>query len=88
MSHGLRDRAYIVTGASKGFGLAIARRLVEQGARVGIIGRNQEAVDDAVAQIGIEHTHGAACDVGSSEQVREVFAKLKSHFGRLDGSGQ
>ena len=85
MSPGLRDRVYIVTGSSKGFGLAIARRLVEQGARVGIIGRNQETVDDTVAQIGMEHSHGAACDVGSSEQVCEVFAKLKSHFGRLDG---
>ena len=85
MSDGLRDRVYIVTGGSKGFGLAIARRLVEHGARVAVISRNQAALDEAVTQIGADDTLGLACDVASSEQVQAVFAQVKGHFGRLDG---
>lgn len=42
----------IVTGASRGIGLAIAERLVADGARVVITARNQEALDEAVAYLG------------------------------------
>ena len=45
-------RTAIVTGASRGIGLAIARRLVTNGARVVVTGRKQPALDEAVAQLG------------------------------------
>ena len=85
MSRDLDGRAYIVTGGSRGFGLAITKHLVEHGAKVGLISRNQAGLDQAVAEIGTDHAFGVACDVGSSEQIRGVFATIKEHFGRLDG---
>lgn len=85
MSGVLDGRVCIVTGGSRGFGLAITRQLVEQGAKVGLISRNQEALDQAVAEIGTDHAFGVACDVGSSAQIRGVFETIKEHFGQLDG---
>ncbi len=85
MSLDLDGRACIVTGGSRGFGLAITKRLVEHGAKVGLISRNQASLDQAVAEIGTDHAFGVACDVGSSEQIRSVFETIREHFGRLDG---
>jgi len=85
MSDPLEGRVYIVTGGSRGFGLAIAKRLVEHGAKVGLTSRNQAGLDRAVAEIGSDHAFGAVCDVGAREQVRAVFHGIKAHFGRLDG---
>lgn len=85
MSKSLQDRVYIVTGGSRGFGLAIAKNLVAQGARVGLLSRSQEALDQAVNDIGAEHAIGIATDVGARADVAAAFASIKSHFGRLDG---
>ena len=85
MNGPLRGRAYIVTGGSRGFGLAITKRLVDHGARVGLVSRNQAGLDRVVAEIGADHAFGVACDVGSAGQVREVFDTVRQHFGRLDG---
>jgi len=48
----LEGKAAIVTGASRGIGLAIAHRLVAEGARVCITARNQDALDEAVSELG------------------------------------
>jgi NAD(P)-dependent dehydrogenase (short-subunit alcohol dehydrogenase family) len=85
MSSALHDRVYIVTGASRGFGLAIAKNLVEHGARVGLISRNQSGLQRAVAEIGTDHAFGVAADVGSRTAVHAAFATIKAHFQRLDG---
>ncbi len=85
MSSDLHNRVYIVTGGSRGFGLAIAKNLVEHGARVGLISRSQSGLDQAVAEIGADHAFGVAADVGSRTEVRSAFAAIKTHFQRLDG---
>ena len=85
MSFDLQNKVYIVTGGSRGFGLAIAKNLVEQGARVGLVSRNQSSLDAVVADIGEEHVLGVAADVSSSTAVRAAFESIKAHFGRLDG---
>lgn len=85
MSTELENNVYIVTGGSRGFGLAIAKSLVEHGARVGLISRNQSGLDQAVAEIGADHALGAAADVGSRSSVSIAFEKIQTHFGRLDG---
>ncbi|HQH07572.1 MAG TPA: SDR family NAD(P)-dependent oxidoreductase, partial [Phycicoccus sp.] len=48
----LTDRTAIVTGASRGIGLVIAQRLVDDGARVVITARKPEALEEAVAELG------------------------------------
>jgi len=85
MSSDLHNRVYIVTGGSRGFGLAIAKNLVQHGARVGLISRSQSGLDQAVAEIGTDHAFGVAADVGSRTEVRTAFAAIKTHFQRLDG---
>lgn len=85
MSTGLKGRVYIITGGSRGFGLGIAKTLVEQGARVGLISRSQAGVDHAVAELGAEHAYGAAADVGSRTSISAAFDAIKSRFGQLDG---
>ncbi len=85
MSAALTGRVYLVTGGSKGFGLAIARSLVSQGARVGLLGRNEDSLAQAVAELGDENAISVAADVAKKSQVSAAFYHIKNHFGRLDG---
>jgi NAD(P)-dependent dehydrogenase (short-subunit alcohol dehydrogenase family) len=66
-------------------GLAIAKSLVAQGGRVGLISRNEVGLEQAVADIGSDHAFGLACDVARREDVSAAFDRIKRHFGRLDG---
>ncbi|MGN9892524.1 SDR family oxidoreductase [Micromonospora sp. L31] len=74
-------RTAIVTGASRGIGLAIAERLVAEGAKVVITARKQEALDQAVAQLGPEHALGIA---GHADHQAEVVARAVDTFGGVD----
>ncbi|NND66993.1 MAG: SDR family oxidoreductase [Halioglobus sp.] len=85
MTTTLEGRVYIVTGGSRGFGLAIAKDLVAHGGRVGLISRNQAGLDKALNEIGTDHAFGVAGDVGHMESITAAFAAIKEHFGRLDG---
>lgn len=85
MSTTLKNRVFIVTGGSKGFGLAIAQSLIAQGARVGLVGRTVDTLDAAVHKLGAEHAFGVAADVAHKEDITAAFAQIKQHFGRLDG---
>lgn len=75
-------RAY-VTGAAQGIGLAIARRLVEGGARVCLTDVNEEQVQAAAAELG-DATFGARCDVRSAEEVEATMTAAAEAFGGLD----
>lgn len=85
MSGDFRGAAYAITGGSKGFGLAIARALVERGARVGLISRSQEGLDRAAAELGDEHAFAVAADVSSRADITRALEVISGHFGRLDG---
>lgn len=82
----LDGKVAIVTGASKGIGEAIARGLAQQGARVVVSSRKQEAVD-ALAQDFIHHglvAKGIAAHMGDMEQVRQLLEKTVEAFGGVD----
>lgn len=79
----LDGRVVVVTGGSQGFGLAIARALVAQGAKVGLVSRNQEALDKAVAGLGNACAHAA--DVADPAAVKQAIDAIGAHFGRIDG---
>ena len=85
MSIDLQDKVFIVTGGSRGFGLAIAKSLVARGARVGLLSRNQEGLDNAVREIGSDHAFGVTSNVAQREDITAAFTQIKQHFGRLDG---
>jgi NAD(P)-dependent dehydrogenase (short-subunit alcohol dehydrogenase family) len=80
-----RGRTAIVTGASRGIGLAIARRLVADGARVVVTGRKQPALDKAVAELGGPAVAlGVAGHADDADHQAKVVASSIETFGSAD----
>lgn len=78
-----KNTVTLVTGASRGIGLAIAQRLVAEGGSVVITGRKQEALDAAVAELG-PAASGVAGHADDAEHRAAVFAHIAERYGRLD----
>lgn len=82
----LKGKVAIVTGSSKGIGLSIARGLAENGAKLVISSRKQDAVE-AIAQefnsAGLEAI-GIACHIGDQEQRKNLVLKTIAEYGRID----
>ncbi len=80
----LAGRHILVTGGGSGLGLAIARRFVELGARVGLIGRSRERLEEAARTIGgAVATHPA--DVRDAAALEAAIASIEDAAGPLDG---
>lgn len=78
-------RVAIVTGASRGIGLGIARRLVDEGARVCITARNAEPLAEAVASLGgAERAIGVAGRADDPEHRADVVRRVSEVFGPVD----
>src|SRR5699024_3623823 len=78
-------RTAIVTGASRGIGLAVAQRLVEEGARVCITARNPEPLQEAVDALGgPEHAIAVPGRADDPEHQDAAIAKTIETFGGLD----
>jgi NAD(P)-dependent dehydrogenase (short-subunit alcohol dehydrogenase family) len=79
-------RAAIVTGASSGIGLAIARVLGEEGLAVTMAARRPEKLDSAVEELGAEglDVHGVAANVEEESEIQKVVATHRERYGRLD----
>ena len=74
----------LVTGGNSGIGLAVARGLVAEGARVVVSGRNVATLDAAVAELG-EAAEGVVADVSSLAGIDHVMAAVRAFGGgRLD----
>jgi NAD(P)-dependent dehydrogenase (short-subunit alcohol dehydrogenase family) len=75
----------IVTGGSRGIGLAIAERLVSEGARVVITGRNEDTLSDAVTQLGGPgRAHASAGKADNSEHQATTVRQAIEVFGSAD----
>lgn len=81
----LNGRVIAVTGGSKGFGLAIATALVEQGACVALLARRESELQAAVAKLGADKAAAFVADAADPDALKQAFAALGTHFGRLDG---
>jgi NAD(P)-dependent dehydrogenase (short-subunit alcohol dehydrogenase family) len=82
---GLADKVAVVTGASRGIGLGIAQRLVEEGAKVCVTARKPEALEEAVAALGgAEHAIGIAGRADDPEHQDDVVRRTIETFGSLD----
>jgi NAD(P)-dependent dehydrogenase (short-subunit alcohol dehydrogenase family) len=80
-----QNKVAIVTGASRGIGFAIARRLVDDGARVVITARKPEALAEAVEALGGRaHALAFAGHADDATHQAEVVAAALDTFGRLD----
>ena len=82
---GLSGRTAVVTGASRGIGLGIARRLVDEGARVVVTARKADALAAAVEQLGgPDHAMGVSGHADDGDHQAEVAAIAVQTFGSLD----
>ncbi|MEU3844510.1 SDR family oxidoreductase [Streptomyces sp. NPDC028635] len=84
MDLGLKDRVYVVTGATRGLGNATARELVADGAKVVISGRDEKRVADAAAELGANAV-GVAVDNAEADAPERLVAAAREHFGGFHG---
>lgn len=79
----LNQKVAVVTGATSGIGLAIAKRFVEEGAYVFITGRRSEELDKAVKQIG-KNVTGVRSDVSNLKDIDLLYEVVKKEKGHID----
>ncbi|MER7641352.1 SDR family oxidoreductase [Streptomyces sp. NPDC126522] len=84
MDLGLKDRVYVVTGATRGLGNAAARELLADGAKVVVTGRDEQRAADAAAELG-PNAVGVAVDNADAEAPARLIAAAREHFGGFDG---
>ena len=77
----LQDRVVVITGAGSGLGLASARRMAAEGARIIAVD-----IDAATGELAAKETGGefVAADVADEEQVRDLFEGIAARYGRVD----
>lgn len=83
----LENKNAIVTGGTRGIGLAIAKSLAEAGASVAICARKQEDVDRTVGELAKQTNSkvvGKSADVSNSGQVSDFFRFVDDSLGALD----
>ena len=78
------SKVAIVTGAGQGIGFAIAKRLVQDGFKVGLLDYNAETVEKAVAELSATKTFAVVADVSKQAEVAAAFQKVVDHFGDLN----
>jgi NAD(P)-dependent dehydrogenase (short-subunit alcohol dehydrogenase family) len=85
MTRRLEGKVGIVTGASRGIGLGIARRLVDEGAKVCCTARNAEALAEAVESLGgPEHALAVPGRADDAEHQADAVARTMAAFGPVD----
>jgi NAD(P)-dependent dehydrogenase (short-subunit alcohol dehydrogenase family) len=82
----LKDKVSIITGATKGIGLACAEEFAIEGAKVVLTGRSEDLGEEAASKI--RENGGDAifvrCDVSQSDQIQNLVQKTVEHYGRID----
>jgi len=79
----LSGKVAVVTGAGRGIGAAIARKLASLGATTVLCGRTRKRLDDVAAEIG-SAAKVKQCDVTALDSVLDLAAVLEKNFGRTD----
>jgi NAD(P)-dependent dehydrogenase (short-subunit alcohol dehydrogenase family) len=75
MDLGLKGKRALVTGSTAGIGLAVARRLAQEGALVYVNGRTEARVKAALAEVGA-NAQGVAADLGTAAGAERVFQRI------------
>lgn len=81
----IAGKAVVVSGGTTGIGLAVARLLVERGARVLVFGRNETDLNKAVQELGkLGEAYGVRADQSRVEDIERVFEEADKNLGGLD----
>jgi NAD(P)-dependent dehydrogenase (short-subunit alcohol dehydrogenase family) len=79
----LEGKVVVVTGGNSGIGLAAAKRLQEEGARVAIAGRSKQTLDEAVRTLG-KGLLAIQADVAKLTDVDKLYAEVSQKLGKID----
>lgn len=79
----LEGKVAVVTGGNSGIGLATAKRLQEEGAKVAIAGRSRKTLDDAMRSIG-NGVVAVQADVAKLTDVDKLYAEVSKKLGKID----
>jgi NAD(P)-dependent dehydrogenase (short-subunit alcohol dehydrogenase family) len=79
----LEGKVAVITGGNSGIGLATAKRLQEEGARVAISGRSKKTLDEAVKTIG-NGVVAVQADVANLTDVDKLYAEVSTKLGKVD----
>ncbi len=80
----LKDKVAIITGGSGGIGIATAKRMTAEGAKVLLVDLDEDALKDAVAELGHDKAAYAVADVTDPDQTQAYVAAAVEKFGKLD----
>lgn len=78
------NKIIVVTGASSGIGLGIAKRFIEEGATVVGVGSTEETISRAKAQVADDRFVAQSCDVSDGSQILQLKEFVDSSYGKLD----
>ena len=78
----INGKVIVVTGASSGIGLAAARLLTAQGARVALVARSEDVLQHLAAEL--PGSLAVPADLSQVERIPGVFAEIHQHYGRID----
>jgi len=86
LNQNLQGKTAVVTGGSRGIGLAITRELAREGCRVAIAGRDPQALEAAISDLRKDSLSVSAkrCDISDQDQVHEFFHAIRERFGLVD----
>lgn len=80
----LENKVALITGGAAGIGLATARRFVAEGAKVFLVDVQEQALTDAVAELGDQQAAACVADVTNEEQVKDYVRQAVERFGKVD----
>jgi NAD(P)-dependent dehydrogenase (short-subunit alcohol dehydrogenase family) len=80
----LNDKVVLVTGGSKGIGLACARAFIAEGAKVAIVSRSKVNLTVAARELGKDHVLALAADLVQPAAARAVVAEVEGKLGPID----
>ena len=86
MDLGLAGRTFLLTGASRGLGLAAAQALVEEGASVVVAARDRASLTAAAGRLGEGRAVALPADLTDPDAAERLVAGAIARFGRLDGA--
>ena len=79
----LSGQVALVTGGGTGIGKAIAQAMHKEGAKIIIVGRKEEILKEAQAELGSD-VEMMTCDVTQEDQVKKVYENIMSNHGKID----
>ncbi len=81
----MKDKVAIVTGASSDIGKEVAKKFVEEGAKVILVARNLEKLEVVRKEIGNEEaTASVPCDLTDESQVMQAINQIINNYGKID----